>query len=68
MQFKKRPCCDLVSPQLESDLLRLIGEGRTIDAIKMLREATWAPFQDCKRWVDEHVGVPKQSFHGKPCP
>ena len=51
---KKR--CSEISQELERELLSLIGEGkRPLEIIKRLRDATDAPFQDCKRWVVEHT-------------
>ncbi len=67
----RRPCCDSISPELEAELIALIGEGRTIEAIKRLRAATSAPLGACKSWVDERpqrIGGLSRKWKGKPCP
>lgn len=49
----KRRCCQPINPEREAELLALIGEGKTIEAIKKLRKATSARLIECKGWVDE---------------
>jgi len=67
----RRPCCDSINPELETELIALMEEDRTIEAIKRLRAATSAPLGACKSWVDERLsrmgGIPRK-WKGKPCP
>jgi hypothetical protein len=59
-----RRCCGGLDPEFERELLSLIRDGtRPLEIIKRLREATGAPFEDCKRWVAEHAAGPTA-----PCP
>lgn len=67
----RRPCCDPITPALEAELVGLMQNGRTVEAIKRLRAATAAPLSDCKAWIDERLqrlgGVPRQ-WTGHLCP
>ncbi len=58
-----------IPPELDSELVALIQEGRTIDAVKRLRTATGASLGEGLTWVNERLkklsGVP---WKGKPCP
>jgi hypothetical protein len=62
---------DPIPPHLESELLALIAEGRTVSAIKLLRTATNASLSECIKWVEERIrrldGIQRRS-NGPPCP
>jgi hypothetical protein len=68
---KKVRSCDPIPPELESNLLALMKDGRTVEAIKRLRAATGAPLGDCTKWVDNRLqglgGIPRRRA-GPPCP
>jgi hypothetical protein len=60
-----------ISPDLESELVALMREGRTIEAIKRLRAATGASLAESKGWVDErlqHITMSPPRWTGPPCP
>jgi hypothetical protein len=48
-------CIEPIGPELEAELLGLIAEGRTVAAIKKLREATGIQLHLCKKWVDDRI-------------
>ncbi len=57
-----------ISPELETALQALISQGRTVEAIKKLREATSAPLGECKEWVKNRTGSVLRRWNGRPCP
>lgn len=60
-----------IPPDLEAELLALMRQGRTVEAIKRLREATNTSLMESKEWVDERLltlNPQPVRYSGKPCP
>jgi hypothetical protein len=56
---------------LEAEVVALMQQGRTIEAIQRLRLAMNVSLADAKRWVDDRVqALPGKAkvFTGRPCP
>jgi hypothetical protein len=61
---------ELSNPELEAEVMGMIGRGHTIAAIKRLREATGWGLADAKMWVDRTLESdgPTKNRTGTPCP
>jgi hypothetical protein len=70
MEPRKNCSSEVIPHELETALRALLKEGKTIEAIKRLRNATGAPLSACKAWIDDRwqqiVGITRKPV--KPCP
>jgi ribosomal protein L7/L12 len=53
--LEEKPKRPFVSLELEGELAALIRKGKTVSAIKRLREATGAGLLEAKVWVEEYI-------------
>lgn len=61
----------LLTDELQAALTALIAQGRTIEAIHQVRNATGCDLKEAKGWVDQRMStMPAQphTFRGPPCP
>lgn len=64
--FPRRPQARRISAECETELRTLIREGKSLDAIRLLRKKTTMPLCQCKQWVDEQLIAMHEAVYIEP--